>query len=184
MDCSPTGSSVRDSLAKNTGVSCHALLQGIVWTQGSNPHLLYLLHCRRIPYHWANGKAPTEWVGSFQSTEGLYRRKREDQFVLSASAGTSVFSCPGTLVLLVLRPVDSGLDIYHCPSWSQVWGLGLEPPGPPESRNYAIPQHPYWVSQPLIINLYLSLSIYIYHCLLILSSWRTLNNTETVKCYY
>ena len=51
MDCSPTGSSVRDSLAKNTGVSCHALLQGIVWTQGSNPHLLYLLHCRRIPYH-------------------------------------------------------------------------------------------------------------------------------------
>ena len=29
MDCSPPGSSVhRDSLGKNTGVGCHALLQG------------------------------------------------------------------------------------------------------------------------------------------------------------
>ena len=29
---------------KNNGVGCHALLQGIFPTQGSNPHLLYLLH--------------------------------------------------------------------------------------------------------------------------------------------
>ena len=29
---------------KNTGVSCHFLLQGIFQTQGSNPHLLCLLH--------------------------------------------------------------------------------------------------------------------------------------------
>ena len=27
-----------------TGVGCHFLLQGILLTQGSNPHLLYLLH--------------------------------------------------------------------------------------------------------------------------------------------
>ena len=32
-----------DSLDKNTGVGCHALLQGIFLTQGSNPHLLGLL---------------------------------------------------------------------------------------------------------------------------------------------
>ena len=31
-----------DSLGKNTGVGCHALLQGIFPTQGLNPHLLYL----------------------------------------------------------------------------------------------------------------------------------------------
>ena len=31
------------SLAKNTGVGCHALLQGIFLTQGSNPYLLCLL---------------------------------------------------------------------------------------------------------------------------------------------
>ena len=39
-----------DSLVKRTSVSCHALLQGIFPTQGSNPDLL---HCRQILYHWA-----------------------------------------------------------------------------------------------------------------------------------
>ena len=35
MDCSPPGSSVHgDSPGKNTGVGCHALLQGIFPTQG------------------------------------------------------------------------------------------------------------------------------------------------------
>ena len=32
-----------DSPGKNTGVECHALLQGIFLTQGLNPHLLHLL---------------------------------------------------------------------------------------------------------------------------------------------
>ena len=45
MSCSSPGSSVHgDSQSKNTGVSCHALLQGIFPTQGSNPGLLHLLH--------------------------------------------------------------------------------------------------------------------------------------------
>ena len=48
MDCSPPGSSVHgDSPAKYTGVGCHALLQGIFPTQGSNTGLP---HCRRILY--------------------------------------------------------------------------------------------------------------------------------------
>ena len=43
---------------KNTGVGCHFLLQGIFLTQESNPHLPYLLHCRKILYkHWAMGKS-------------------------------------------------------------------------------------------------------------------------------
>ena len=33
-----------DSPGKNTGVGCHALLQGICPTQESNPCLLHLLH--------------------------------------------------------------------------------------------------------------------------------------------
>ena len=37
-----------DSPGKNTGVGCHALLQGIFPTQGLNPGLL---HCRQILYH-------------------------------------------------------------------------------------------------------------------------------------
>ena len=40
MDCRPPGSSVHgDSPGKNTGMGCHALLQGIFPTQGSNPGL-------------------------------------------------------------------------------------------------------------------------------------------------
>ena len=39
-----------DFPGKNTGVDCHFLLQ-IILIQGSNPHLLWLLHWQRIPYH-------------------------------------------------------------------------------------------------------------------------------------
>ena len=41
----------RDSPGKNTGVSCHAILQGIFLTEGSNLHLLCLLH-------WQAGSLP------------------------------------------------------------------------------------------------------------------------------
>ena len=45
VDCGPPGSSVHaDSPGKNTGAGCHALLQGIFPTQGSNPRLLRLLN--------------------------------------------------------------------------------------------------------------------------------------------
>ena len=44
---------VRD---KNTGVGCHALLQGIFLTQGSNLYLLQLLH-------WQVGSLPLEPPG-------------------------------------------------------------------------------------------------------------------------
>ena len=45
-----------DSPGKINRVGCHDLLQGIVLTQGLNPLLLCLLHCRHILYslshHW------------------------------------------------------------------------------------------------------------------------------------
>ena len=37
--------------SKNAGVDCHFLLRRIFLTQGSNPSLLPLLHCRWILYH-------------------------------------------------------------------------------------------------------------------------------------
>ena len=47
MDYSLPGSSVHgDSPGKNSGVDCHALLQGIFPIQGANPSLLCLLHCQ------------------------------------------------------------------------------------------------------------------------------------------
>ena len=55
VDCSPPGSSVHgDSPGKNTGVGCHALLQGIFPTQGLNPGFL---HCRWILTTWATKEA-------------------------------------------------------------------------------------------------------------------------------
>ena len=56
MDCSLPGSSVHgDSPGKNAGVGCHALLQGIFPTQGSNPDLP---HCRWILYHLSHQRSP------------------------------------------------------------------------------------------------------------------------------
>ena len=46
-----------DFPGKNTGVGCHFLLHGIFPTQGSNPHLLGLLHCRQILYSLATREA-------------------------------------------------------------------------------------------------------------------------------
>ena len=43
-----------DSPGKDTGVGCHALLQGIFPTQGSNLHLL----------HWQAGSLPLNHLGS------------------------------------------------------------------------------------------------------------------------
>ena len=68
MDCRPLGSSVHgDSQGKNTGVGCHALLQGIFLTQGLNPGLL---HYRQILYHWANREA--RWACDVFSYSILY----------------------------------------------------------------------------------------------------------------
>ena len=60
MDCSPPVSSVHGTFSgKNARVGCHFPLQGIFLTQGSNPHLLWLLHCRWIlspMSHWGSHK--------------------------------------------------------------------------------------------------------------------------------
>ena len=51
VDYSSAGSSIQGIPGKNTGVGCHALLQGIFLTKGSNTHLLSLLH-------WQVGSMP------------------------------------------------------------------------------------------------------------------------------
>ena len=60
---------------KNTGVGCHALLQGIFLTQRWNPHLLRLLH-------WQAGSLPLVLPGwasllSSQPVPGLGRSPGE-----------------------------------------------------------------------------------------------------------
>ena len=56
MDCNLPGSSVHaESPGKNTGVGCHAVLQGIFPTQVLN---LGLPHCRQILYHLSYQGSP------------------------------------------------------------------------------------------------------------------------------
>ena len=58
INCGLPGSSCPwDSPGKSAGVGCHALLQGNFLTQGSNPHLLCLLH-------WKVGFLPLHHLGS------------------------------------------------------------------------------------------------------------------------
>ena len=62
VECNPLGFSVHgDSPGKNTRTDCHALLQEIFPTQGSNPGLL---HCRWILYHLSHQGSPRilEWA--------------------------------------------------------------------------------------------------------------------------
>ena len=47
-----------DSPGKNTRVGCHALLQGIFLSQGSNLRLLWLLRCGQILYQCTIWEAP------------------------------------------------------------------------------------------------------------------------------
>ena len=52
-----------DFQGKSTGVGCHFLLQGIFMTQGPNPCLLCLLHCRQGLYPLSyRGSPPRAWA--------------------------------------------------------------------------------------------------------------------------
>ena len=76
MDYSPPGSSIHgDSLGKNTGVDCHAFLQGIFPTQGSNPGLP---RCRWILYRLSHQGSwrILEWVAMPSSKGSSQHRDR------------------------------------------------------------------------------------------------------------
>ena len=78
MDCSLPGSSVHGGFpGKNTGVSCHFLLHGIVPTQGLNPRLL---HCRWIFCQLSHRGSPRilEWV-AFPFSRGSSQPRDQTQ---------------------------------------------------------------------------------------------------------
>ena len=80
MDCSPPGSSVYgDCPGKNSGVGCHAFLQGIFPTQGSNPadslpsdppRKQRILEWTAYPFSRASSR-PRDWTG-FSSIAGRF----------------------------------------------------------------------------------------------------------------
>ena len=105
MEYIPPGSSVHgDSPGKNTGVGCHALLQGNFPTQGSN---LGLPHCRQILFHLSHQGSPRilEWVAY------PFSRKFPDPGVKLGSPELQMNSLPAELPG---KPNQKNKDICKC----------------------------------------------------------------------
>ena len=111
MDCCPPGSSVHgDSSEKNTGVGCHAFLQGIFPTQGLNPGLP---HCRWILYHLSYQGSPRilEWVAFPFSRESSQLRAWRIFFTTRASCSQESLIVFCILVVLAVNSFTS--DFIH-----------------------------------------------------------------------
>ena len=133
MDCSPPGFSVHgDSAGKNTGVGCHALLQGIFPTQGWNPGLP---RDKRILYRLSHQGNPRilEWV-AYSFSRGSSRHRNQigvswvagGFFTIWATRETPVVGYKNSqYVWTTFSKVNRGLRYYwilyccHCCSVSQ-----------------------------------------------------------------
>ena len=95
-NCSPPGSSVHgSSLGKNTGVACHALLQGIFLAQELTLHLLHLLH-------WQADSLPPCHLGPW--------KERRAVLIYLISAKISLYS-------------SSPHPRWKYSPWTSLWGL-------------------------------------------------------------
>ena len=96
-----------NSPGQNTGVGCHALLQGIFPTQGSNPGLL---HCRQILYQLSHKGSPRilEWV-AYPFSSGS-----SDTGIKLGSPALQVYSLPTELSGKPLRGVTRTALSFYC----------------------------------------------------------------------
>ena len=115
----------RDSPGKNTGVGFHFLLQGIFPTQGSNMHLLYLLH-------WQVGSLPPAPWEALWNHRAIYKSRLLLRTLLAAEADTY----PGTPLLHTTptphmcgcsTPAPRGTSLTS--SHGQTWWTLQESPG-------------------------------------------------------
>ena len=111
MDCISPGSFVHgNSPGKNTRVGCHALVQRIFPTKGSNPGLL---HCRRILYQRL----------TFYKTDSSTVSQQDIDInivkIQSSSISTVQFSSVAQLCLTLCDPMDRStpgfLVLHHLP---------------------------------------------------------------------
>ena len=131
-----------DSPGKNTRVGCHALLQGIFLTQGSNAGLL---HCRHIIYRWATKEAHNtsyhvlnnkytegEYYNFFQLRRtyywvpwllGIWRRSRWGH--CPQGADNTIGDRHDRILLLSIKPQhESAIGIHIClPCWNSLSSL-------------------------------------------------------------
>ena len=137
MDYSPPGFSVPEILqGKNTGVGCHALLQGIFPTQGSNLCLLHLLL-------WPPGSSPLETGQNGPGCISLRRaalaplRACQAGCAVHADAATRAESFPVSLFCLCFLWVSLGdppsQGSLRCTlaylRFPVMWGAGSPGPG-------------------------------------------------------
>ena len=124
MDYSPPGSSVHgDSPGKNTGVGCHAFLQGIFLIQGSNLCLLWLLH-------WQAGSLPSAPPGKLLYL-GRFVKVEFEQFQGGQVLSSLPKATPSPKVLLLL----------HAFGWV-VWLLRIPAGGVSDFPSLKIPLDP------------------------------------------
>ena len=127
IDCSLPGSSVHgDSPGQNTGMSCHALLQGILPTQGSNPGLP---HCRWIPYWRNHQESPSGQVRSGQSLSCV--RLFSTPWITARQASLSITNSRSSLGLTSIELVMPSSHLILCRP------LLLLPPIPPSIRVFS-----------------------------------------------
>ena len=86
MDHSPPGFCPWDFPGKNTGVTCHTLLQGIFLTQGPNPHLLGILQ-------WQVGSLPLAPPG--KPVNRLYPKTKMEK-AMAPHSSTLAWKIPWT----------------------------------------------------------------------------------------
>ena len=140
MNYSLPGSSVHgDSLGKNIGVGCHALLQGIFPTQRSNPGLP---HCRWILYHLKQQGSPVGTAAAAKSLQscptlcdpidgsppgspvpGILQARTLEWVAISFSNPVGTGPCKWTWPVVIfeeetfLLSLGFGTDLYHF-NWS------------------------------------------------------------------
>ena len=99
---------------KNTGVVCHFLLQGVFLTQGSNPHLLCLLHWQADSLPLSHLRSPQDrevseslsFVSDSLRPRGLYSSWN------SPGQNTGVGSCSLLQGIFPTQRLNPGL--LHC----------------------------------------------------------------------
>ena len=107
-----------DAPGKNTGVGCHALLQGIFLTQGLNLGLLGLWPCRQILYHWAT-RDQTWKLGVLTAESTGNSQRSVIMYILWRGTGTLSHCCIIMSWLLLL--------CFSIPSFSWLAAIWIRP---------------------------------------------------------
>ena len=128
MDCNLPGSSVHgDFPGKNSGMGCHALLQEIFPTQGSNPGLL---GCRWILYSLSHQGSPENALKPCYSKCGLWANFQFSNYQTPSLTGwenVSQLQLWGDLIVFSHR---NTLRVREAAHWFTFWHQPLISPWP------------------------------------------------------